>query len=73
MYTKIISFLVGMTSFYGITFYQVYLVSWITIPFISSFSGGIILMLYLAAGSPKHLYQGMQKYVVIGLLKTLME
>ena len=29
----------------------------------------IMLMLYLAYGSPRNLYQGMQKYVVIGLMK----
>ena len=30
---------------------------------------GILVMLYLAAVSPQHLYQGMQKYVVIVLMK----
>ena len=28
-----------------------------------------MVMLYLAAGSPQHIYQGMQKYVLIGLMK----
>ena len=28
-----------------------------------------MVMLYLAAGSPQHLYKGMQEYAVIGLMK----
>ena len=30
---------------------------------------GIIVMLYLASGSPQQLYKGMQEYAVIGLMK----
>ena len=37
--------------------------------FFKSWCCGILLMLYLAAGSPQRLYQGMQNYVVIGLMK----
>ena len=59
MYAKPISFMVGSTNVYGIIFYQVYLLPWITIP----------LMLYLTYWSPQHLYQDIQKYVVIVLMK----
>ena len=60
MYAKPISFLVGSNNVYGIIFYQVYLLPWITIP----------LVLYLAAVSPQHIYQDMQK-VCCGFLKWI--
>ena len=59
IHAKTISFLVDINTVYGIIFYQFYLLSCLTIP----------LMLYLAAGSPQHLYKNMQKYVVIVLTK----
>ena len=37
--------------------------------FFKSWLSGILDMLYLAAGSHQHLYQYMQNYVVIGLIK----
>ena len=55
-YSKPITFMVGITNMYGIIFYQVYLLPW-------------LVMLYLDSGSPQHLYQIMQEYVVIGLMK----
>ena len=33
IYAKPVSFLVGSTNVYGVIFYQVYLLSWLTIPF----------------------------------------
>ena len=67
MYYKPISLLVGSNNVYGIIFYQVYLLPWFTIP-PPFFYCGIMVMLYLAAGSPQHLYQGMKNYVVIELM-----
>ena len=61
MDAKPITLLVGSTNVYGIIFYQVYLPPCLTIP----------LILYFSAGSPQHLYQDMQKYVVIVLMKLL--
>ena len=65
MYDKHISFIFGITTVYGIIFYQVYLLPWITIP--PPFFCGIMVVLCLADGSLQHIYQGMQRYGVIGL------
>ena len=64
MYDKHISFIFGITTVYGIIFYQVYLLPWITIPPLFC---GIMVVLCLADGSLQHIYQGMQRYGVIGL------
>ena len=64
MYAKHISLLVDSNTVYGIIFYQMYLLP-CPPPF---FFCGILVMLYLAAGPTQHLYQGIKKYVVIGLL-----
>ena len=69
MYAKNISFLVGNTNVYGIIFYQVYLLPWLTFPPFLSWYFGILVMLYFASGTLQHLYQGMKKYVVIGSMK----
>ena len=42
MYSKPIPFLVGSTNVYGIIFYRVYLLPWITIPFLKL--GDVILL-----------------------------
>ena len=68
MYAKLIPFLVGSTNVYGILFYQVYLLPQITIPFFTWYCG-IMVIFYLAVGSPQHLYQCMQNCVVIRLMK----
>ena len=67
MYAKLIPFPVGSTNMYGVIFYQVYLPPWLAILL---FLCGILVMLYLSARLPEHLYQGIQKYVVIGLIKN---
>ena len=70
IYAKIISFLVGSNNVYGVISYQFHLLTWInTHPPPFFFNCGIMVMFYLAAGSPQHMYQGMQKYDVIGLMK----
>ena len=60
--------MVGGTNIYGDIFYQIYLLPQLTIHFFTWFYG-IIVMLYLDSVSPPRLYQYMQKYVVIVLMK----
>ena len=52
-------YFIEFTSCHGLLSFFICLFNWYCI---------IMVMLYLAAGSPQHLYQGMQKYVVIGLM-----
>ena len=70
MYLKTLAFMVGSTTMYGGIFYQVNLLPWITIPSSKKYwYCGIIAMFQFSAGSPQHIYQDMQNYVAIGLMK----
>ena len=68
MYVKPISFLGGSNNLYGIIFNKMYLIPWLTTPPPPFFAWYCVIrvLFYLAGGPPQHLYQGMQKYVVIG-------
>ena len=68
IYAKIISFLVGSNNVYGVISYQFHLLTWINTHPPLFFNCGIMVMFYLAAGTPQHFYQDRQKYVLIGVM-----
>ena len=70
MYEKPLVFLVGSVNLNGSIFYQVYLIQWIAISFYKVWGCIIMMILQLYAVSTEHLYQGMRKYVVVGLMNN---
>ena len=69
MYVRPISLLVGSTNMYEIFSSNLTPTMTHYPPPPPLLNCGIMVMLYLGAGLPHHLYQGMQKYFVIGLMK----
>ena len=60
--------MVSSTNVYVGIFYPMYLLPRINIPFLN-WCSVILVMLYLAAGSPQYIFQDMKNYFVIVLMK----